>query len=69
MNLELDNEHLGVDEEGIYIDKGTQPQGEADKNEGIDDDYVPRIDFELDTNFDYDFDFDFDGDYEVDGIV
>ncbi|WVZ49879.1 hypothetical protein U9M48_001202 [Paspalum notatum var. saurae] len=45
-NPEPENEYVGVDEEGMYIDLGPQAQGNVDQE----DDYVPETDSDLDSN-------------------
>lgn len=49
-NPEPENEYVGVDEEGMYIDLGPQVQGNADQE----DEYIPETDSNLDSNFESD---------------
>ena len=49
MNPKPDNKHVGVDEEGLYIDIGILPQPNVHWNTDNDEDYVLGIDSESDT--------------------
>jgi len=61
VNPEPGNEHVGVDEEGLYIDIDMQQQPNVNRNADRDEDYHPGTDSESDS--------DCDDDYEVDDIV
>lgn len=51
MNLELDNEHVGVNEEGLYVDIGKAISGQCDIVEDKDSNYGPGTNskFEADS--------------------
>ena len=49
VNPELGNNHVGVDDEGLYIDIGILPQPNVHWNAEKDEDYVLGTDSESDT--------------------
>ena len=63
MNLEPENEHVGVNEEGLYIDIAPASHANVDTTEKRDEDYDPGSNSESDSMSDFDMD------AEVDEIV
>jgi hypothetical protein len=63
MNPELENEYMGVDEEGLYIEIAPTSHANVDTTKKKDEDYDPSSDSESDSMSDTDMD------AEVDDIV